>query len=167
LLRVRIYSNLINGVNHTFRQVQAHQISPDMDEIVPFAMDVRLMFNDFLNIEVSFGLFQNQAFGTQMYVIANIFSSLVPQVIDYQEGGLLDTVAEFPNNLIYFCNAWFCGFSSDSIAGCFDWPETDIPQLDCHVPTGDADSDNYYHQYLRFALFFSLGGGAFLNTITP
>jgi len=151
LYRVRVYSNLFNGVNHSFRHVQAHQISPDMDEIDPFEIDLRVMFNDFFNIQVSYGLFQEQAFDSLMLFFGNLFSYLdTPSEIDTEEGGLMETVAEFPNNVIYTCNAWFCGTSGSGPTGkCYLWPEVKYPPITCIVPFITTDTDNYYHQLLR------------------
>jgi len=151
------YSNLYNGMNYSIRHVQAHQITADMDEVVPNDLNVKILFNDFLNIQVGHGLFQRQAYYSRLWVVGNMFSALSsPSTL------FLNSVNEYPFNLIFYCNAWFCGSSTSSSSSCWAYPETNLgdyeqiayfnKKLSCTVPSGSA-FDNTTRQYLRSAGF--------------
>jgi len=153
------YSNLYNGISYSIRHVQAHQITADMDEVEPNDLDVKILFNDFFNVQTGHGLFQKQAYYSRLWVVGNMFSALAGPS---KNSMLLTSVNQYPFNLIFYCNAWFCGSSATATNSCWAYPETDLAEyeqlayfnkkLSCPAPEASLFDDSP-RDYLRSAGF--------------
>ena len=108
-----ISSNLFNGQHYVAKHIQASQVSPDMDEIDPFDINVTVAYNDFLNIQEDYFLFGRQSFCSSFVVFANVFSALNSYFLPVSPTGVEDRFA-------FLCNAWLCSDNTD----CGPFPES-------------------------------------------